>query len=452
MTATIPNHQPEDSFIFKMEVSNFKLFSDFEEPKSDPAFNSVIQNLKHNIAFYGSQNDYPQQILQKAKKNSSILTIISLQVNLILAGGYELGELDYNDKNEEIINPNRNKDTTLYLRNKLRKMNIHRFFASFGTDLYTFGIAVALFTLSEDGRYIIGLKSLPTAHCRFEKPNQYGFSPLCYVNSDWRNYKEEQTRVYAVLNSEGDVIFDLQNKIKYSKDRHFVYVVRMPDAENTVYPRASWHSFYESKWYDVAQQVPINKANILRNSLSASYKISVSKEYYTTAYPDFYEKPELQNQRKAEVRDKIEQHLSGSEKAGKALYLPLGTVESDLEGKEKFYDLIKIEPLPKPAQDQHIEDSQEAQTHLQMAMGIHSSMIGNQISSGMGAGSGSDIRESTNMHNMINTIQSQLIAEPLNAVLFPFEETTKYQYLKFKTPMIQTLDQLSPQERMFQNG
>jgi len=89
--------------------------------------------------------------------------------------------------------------------------------------------------------------------------------------------------------------------------------------------------------------------------------------------------------------------------------------ESDF-GNGTHRGKIVIEPIETKVKNDHwVPSSEKADAQIVQALGIHPSQMGLQPQGGkMGAGSGSDQRESYNTGISLNTIEQDLILEPLN--------------------------------------
>jgi len=181
-----------------------------------------------------------------------------------------------------------------------------------------------------------------------------------------------------------------------------------------VYCRPPWLGlFRESGWLDVSCAVPEIVTSMMRNQIMLKYQINVPESYFQMTHPDW-------DTYTAEQRDKafddlvakINDSLTGTKNAFQSIAFVFR--QDPISGKE----MGKVEILAvddKTKNDHWVPSSEKADAQIVQGLGIHPSQLGLAPEGGkMGAGSGSDQRESYNTAITINTPEQHLLLEPLN--------------------------------------
>jgi hypothetical protein len=393
-----------------------------------------------DVAPWGLNNLYPEDVYNLAIKNPIIAPVIREKTNFISMLKYKIGQVEYRD-GEEVFVPKENKE----IREFLKKINFKNYIFNTAKNLYWLNHAFVEVVLGTNNK-IINISTHDTTHCRYSLQNEYGRINKCYINANWRditsqNHKYTLTR--EVIQRDYNPVADLQDKAKpYS---HFIYPLFESEITHTYYPMAAWHSAINAKVLEWANSIPEYKAALMRHQLSADYLIEIAKNYWTERYKDWDEKPELKEQRKKDVRKEIEENLIGSENAAKNIFAPMFV--NEYEGKS--FSFIKITPINKDSIDgRYVEDSQEACSLLLFALGMPVDLLGNlPSSSGMGGGSGSPTREHFNIY--VQKIQPtiDLIFEPFNRMIFEYNGWNNWE-IRAEIPALQTLDNVTPSNRV----
>ncbi len=395
-----------------------------------------------NIAPWGTDNLLPQHILSKSLENPIIAPVIEEKADLLAQADYVIGKVSYQEGKKTFV-PTSNPEIEQFLAD----INFDDYKAKAALHYYWFGNVFPEIVTSIDGKKIVNLTAHDSTFCRYSRQNEYGLITHCFINANWHLFANEShhyTLIRQVIQKDIAPTQDLWRKIANSKDRNFIYPLSQPKVGTTFYAACSWHTALTSKVVEWANAIPQYKAAIMRNQLSADFLVEISTEYWTDKYPDWHEKPELKEERKKAIRKEIEETLTGAENASKSIFAPMGYDEYNK--KEIHY--IKITPISKTNLDGRlVEDSQEACSLLLFALRMPADLLGNlPSSSGMGAGSGSPTREHFNIYFNKIAPHQQLILEPLNRLIFPYNGWNGYE-IRFQNPNLQTLNQVTPSKR-----
>jgi len=208
----------------------------------------------------------------------------------------------------------------------------------------------------------------------------------------------------------------------YERDFHewlrgskFSWYTRFPTPGLIYYPRPWWGGlFKENGWLDVSAQVPRIVSAMQRNQIALKYLILVPESYYEFRHLDWATYTE--DKRKAIVDNhvaEINTFLSGAENAGKSL---LSLFRQGINGEPMGkIEIVAVDD--KTRTGTWVPDSAAADAQIVQGFGMHPSQIGLSPEGGkMGAGSGSDQRETYNLGITLNTPDQRLILEPLNYI------------------------------------
>jgi hypothetical protein len=180
------------------------------------------------------------------------------------------------------------------------------------------------------------------------------------------------------------------------------------------YARPPWLGlFREDGWLDVSCAVPEIVNSMMRNQITLKYQINVPESYFEMVYPDWDNyTAEQRDEAFSELVDKINEQLVGTRNAFRSISFVFR--QDPITGKEM--GKVEIVAIDDKAKNDHwIPSSEKADAQIVQGFGIHPSQLGLATEGGkMGAGSGSDQRESYNTAITLNTPEQDLLLEPLN--------------------------------------
>lgn len=407
-----------------------------DSPK--PEKNDSENGSNGDIAFWGENNDFPQQVIDKVNADTEIPPLLdwkgrALQGREVVAVNLEWDEVkkDYNvvRLNDQDINDFLNhRGTKRYWREGCVDFV---WFANVFPDLIK--------SVSNDKIAYLGVHY--AQWCRWNKQDLKGLSTKCYVSPKWPDAKPSDANCmdFPVVDPYDPELID-NVKAAGKKLKRFVYPISYPTPGNTYYPTAPWHPFLFSKWYEIKKLIPQMKESLLRKILSAKWILSIPVNYWKSAYKDWdSKKPEEQLEiKKAKVKE-IGNQLTGVDNTGKLIMTETGV---DQNNKEILG--WKLEPLQDAVKDgQHLEDSREASEHLMRSLGTDPTLVGDGPGkNGAGGGSGSDKRIAFNIFVALLQPYRDVMLEPLYFVAEYNGWKNKYPNLRFKVLEIEleTLD------------
>jgi len=151
---------------------------------------------------------------------------------------------------------------------------------------------------------------------------------------------------------------------------------------------------------------------------------------------------EARLQKQKDVFSEVDKFLLGLDNAGKTLITSFMT---DQHAKTS-YEGWKISLIDQAKDGQNIEDSQEASAHILFALGVPSTLLSNNVKGGLGAGSGSDVREHFNAYLALCKVQEDIILEPLyfNRDMNGWPPNLEFW---FKRPLLRAQNEITPANR-----
>lgn len=362
------------------------------------------------LAFwYDEDNLYPQSALAFVKKSSVISTSLAKQTNFLIADGLCYGKRRRGAGGNYTYECQENEEIDLFLRNS----NIRRYIKEAAADLIYLGNAFVEIVLAPDRSKITSIAIQSAQNCRFSKQDEVtGTYHYVYLNADWLNVTSEtdsKVKKFPCI----DPYFKSADSLRVRNDGlRYIYPLNDPIPGNELYQEPSWHTVLRNKWGKLAEIIPVFKLAALENQFDLKYHIQVPAGFWNSAFENWEDKtPDQRKLIRQEYYKKFTDSLTGAEKGGSTIFTEYNY--DQVSGKE--FNGWKIELLDNSKIDgKYIEDSQEASTHLLMAVGMDPTILGtipgkNNASSG----SGSDKRVA------INILQKALspIAESVCEVL-----------------------------------
>lgn len=265
---------------------------------------------------------------------------------------------------------------------------------------------------SKDQRQATGLYHISAEHGRLSKANQRN-------QVDWLLYSYHFPFGTGHADSNRVAIplykwYDRENFLNNLRANKMAWHTRFPTPGLIYYARAWWLGlFKEGGWLDVSSDVPKIVRAMQKNQITLKYQILIPESYFQVRHPDWI--TYTHEKRKTIIDAKVAEintYLAGTDNTGKSLV----NVFKENEITGTAYGKIEIVAIDDKAKTGvWVPDSFAADAQIVQGFGMDPSQIGLQPSGGkMGAGSGSDKRESYNLLVTLNTPDQRRILEPLN--------------------------------------
>jgi hypothetical protein len=411
----------------------------FETPgRPSNATPKDTETLLGDVAIWGSNNDFPQEVIKDIRKDPDLGPLLSKAAALIYSGGLTWGIPAKNDKGEDYLKPVPDASDR-QIRKWMRRSNITRYFIEGATDLVRFANAFPETILSVDGKEIVQLMIQPAEYCRWGKMNASGIVEKCFLSYNWPDAKpaDKTTKEIAVVDPYYNAAGNLETLLQKKKNlRNFIYPLSVPTPGAIYYQLADWNGYRESGWYAFSQAIPLYKKAIIDNQLNIKYHVEISTEFWGHKYKDWSGKNEKEQQELMKLEIEIfKKVMSGAENAGNSLITAMLTKPE----YNKEYSMWKITAIENKFQKgEFMEEMKEASIAKSAAVGLHPALVGTVANSGMG-GAGSNIREAYNLANILNKPMQDLLLEPLYMIA-EFNGWPEDIEFAIKNPFMTTLD------------
>lgn len=402
-----------------------------------PSFTLEKESLSLGYLPWGDENDFPQKVIGDVRKDPEIGTLLNKQARLLYSSGLSWGIPEIKD-GVKIYNP-LTAEENLVVKEFNRRTNINRYISEAATDLTWFYNAFPEIILEGSGKKIIQICCQPAEDCRFGTQNKStGLIDTCYINAQWPDGKidDPYTKKIPVLDSYYDPAAQLRENLR---GLNYIYPISVATPGNKFYQLADWNSIRESGWLEVSQEIPRFKKAMLKNQMHLKYHIQISQMYWELKFPGFEKLGQKEkNVKMREELESIQSTLVGAQNAGKSIR---SIIHQDFNsGPAKEYELVKITPIDDKIPDgKYLEDGKDASTYKMSAIGLHPALIGTLPNNGM-AGAGSNIREAYNLHMFMAKPMQDLILEPLNNLVIPFNGWNPEMEYYFNNQLMTTLD------------
>jgi hypothetical protein len=395
------------------------------------------------VYFWGTNNQYPNSIIEIARKNAIIPSIIDKFSRAIYGSGLITGTIDEAGK----FTPKKFPEFEAFRRLSDPLAYLHRATRDF---LY-FNQPLPQFTLSNDKTKIVALEAQHSAHLRWEMQDEkthkinYG-----YLNAQWNLVPEgdSSTVILPVVHQSYNTVEQIQ---KLPKNQYIcLYKFQTFSELEYYYPAVDWHSVITSGWVDVANDIPRFKQYLMRNLATVNYEIRIKDWYWDRRFKGFKTMDETEKITcRKKVYNELNKFITGIEMTGKSLLVDVwtsapGYIEDIKKGSS--FELVPVDSTD--FSGKFNQDVQEANTMIMFAMGLDPSLFG--AMPGTERSGGSDKREAYNIWITLIDLYAHIILKPFE-IIRDYNGWDADMEFSFGHAILQTLDQVSVKDRQTVN-
>ncbi|PIF32994.1 hypothetical protein CLU81_3564 [Flavobacterium sp. 9] len=352
-----------------------------------------VKDKQGEIASWGKNNDYPQQVLKEVKKNGAASSSLRFLRKAHYGNGLILFRNDVTEDGKKVIKMVPGSELT-EINAFFKKSQMSRFWKETIADLEWFSIAFPEYILSENYATINRVKRQKAAWCRFEMMNEEsGLVEHVYISEKFGkgssvDVESEFVEKIPLIDSYWSAD-EVREYCKVNKITKFIRPVFYPLIDEAYYPESEWHAILKSGWLDVANSVPALKKALFANQMTIKFLIEVDETYYQNVYAEEWTRMKVEERKKirTELVDSINSSLVGNEKAGKSIQAMKYT-----NAKGEQVSAITITAIDDKLKDgSYLPEAEAANSEVLFSLGVDPSLIGAGIPGGkLGAGSGSD--------------------------------------------------------------
>lgn len=395
-----------------------------------------------NLAVWGDENDFPQQIINVAEKSTEIPALLDWKARA-LQGKEVIAMQKYFHEDEKDPNNSKWKYKPINdeeINDFLGDSTFKRYMRESSLDLVWFSNVFPELIKSKSKDKIVYIGTQDASFCRWGKQNNKGVIEKCFVNANWPEAKmdDPETIKFDVLDPyDVDRVENLKKKSNLDK---VIYPVSYPSPGKIYYQLSNWNGFITSGWAKISRAIPEGKQAMMNKMLTAKYIIRIPLSYWPATVKDWSKLSlDQQNEIKLKKLQSINDKLTGAINSGKSILNEFG---KDLDGRDvPAWEIVEIENNSKGGEG--LEDSREASEHLMRSLGLDPTLVGDGPGKKMGGGSGSDKRVAFNIYVALQQPYREVILEPLYFIAEYNGWKDKYKGLTFKIVEVelQTLDQ-----------
>lgn len=362
-------------------------------------------------AVWGDNDNWPNEV----KDDISASIMLSRGLESRMKVFYGKGVMPF----KMVISPD-GKETPVRVKDKqiddfLRHSRIEHYIACAIRDHEKYCNYFPRFILSKDRSRINLIVSQKARYSRWEKIDKTKGKILnCYQSAFFGTGSTglgatAETPKLPVIN-----MFDDADEIRAGSAKEYIYRAMYPLSDNDYYAEPAFNSARKSGWVDIEADIPEYKKYMFTNQVNIKYHIQIPYTYWENSYKDEWRKltPAKQKEKKSEFYKKINDYLTGNEKAGATFLSEFGIdplTKKEIPG-------IKITVLENNNKDgEYLADIDQVNTQISYAIGWDRALIG-QSGKSMGSGSGSDKREAFLINTSMLRLDRDFIFQPLNFI------------------------------------
>lgn len=301
----------------------------------------------------------------------------------------------------------------------------HQFQLEQTTDMKHFYFAIAVITLSRDGRRITHLRHREACYCRFQKADGHGrIAHVFYGNFRHGGATEDNVEVLPLLDFY-DPLGDLRRCMGLEaypdgtrRQRPMAYkyaiLTRFPTPGLQYYPIPYWASIFRGDWYDIKRMIGKGKKALMRNHAVVKYHVELHREYFQRILMnERITDHEKQRERIRQEKQRITDFITGAENSGKVWFSNFMTTP---DGREQ-HDVVITPVNTGKAGGEWSEDIQEAANMTCYGDNIHPNLVGATPGKSQSNNSGSDKRELFTMKQALERAWHDIQMTPWHLVL-----------------------------------
>lgn len=458
-------HSTESSALLTGSRALVTTLSSANASPAAPIIEKVASDL--NIAPWGEDNRFPQNIEKEVAKCSVLRTGLGFKAKSLWGAGIIYGKVvGYDNNGEEIFKqalPGEYPETDEFFENN----NIPLYFAEMNIGYAYYENSFTELILSKDGKKIVSIVSQEPCDVRLQQNDSRGriknavISKLWGVPSDQLvKFNTNNSEIRQALYGPGKSPIRTDNKFFIKRKvlnprfpitsfnalvekgaRQVIFPVCYPSNNKTYYQLAHWDAVRVVGWVEIATKVPKVINALYDNGFTIRYHIQIDKEHYKHVYgAENWAKftREQKIEKREEVFEKMDEFLAGADNAYKSFISHYDTDE--VTGQER--GLVKIQVIDNKSNlDKDLLTSGTANSEILFALGVNPNILGAGKPGGVFSGNqgGSNIREGKTVHDAMLDSDRKMQLQVFKLIKKFNQWPTELQF-RFKDTVLLTLD------------
>lgn len=406
---------------------------DVKLPKATKVSSNVELKQVGNQKFvpFGDDNNHPAVIRDGYIYMSPVLIAsIRYKSSLMVGQGVYAAKITgYTKNGEEILEAVIDDEINQFLNNK----NFNSYLGKASYNLQAYGNLFPELILNEPKTKILRISEKSTVNSRWGT-NKDGKIESILLMPDWTEIDEEKMKIIPTLDVDNPLV-DLEerkNKLTsfgYINSNYSFNYYNLPDFESAI----------NSKWINLSLKTPAFLDAAYENAFSGLFHVQIPIEWIDYTFPaDNWEDDQDRLDEIDKFLDEFDKDMTTPGNSKKSL-TNIGVPDS--EGKNIYWKVDEIKNSSNFTKEILANDA--ADNQLTTTFLINDAVFLRKTSSGMGAGSGSDI---LNAH----LINISMLKNPRDAIMEPIELIRDFNgwnqniVFRFRDTILTTLDTNSP--------
>lgn len=210
-------------------------------------------------------------------------------------------------------------------------------------------------------------------------------------------------------------LYHLKELKDSTEEVEFALTFKKPGWNKKYYPLPAWYA--AKKWVDIAEKIPVMKAAMYEHNFRPRYLVIIYEQFWDSRFQGDENNPDAKSwedytdaereQKRQEVYDEIDKHLTGAENHGKALFVG-GWIDPATGNKYSEIEITPIDDFIK--EGAMLPDSAAANSEIAFSMRYNPAILGASLPSGPYTNSqgGSNVREAASLQ--IITLEPERMA------------------------------------------
>lgn len=341
------------------------------------------------------------------------------------------------------------KVTNAKQREWFRKTFIHKYLMEAATDYFTFGNQFPQLIRNKGNKGFATIANISAPFCRLQKREEKdAYSKALFIHGSWKNLPGETDceRVLMLPDYYADEILTANANVT-----KFMMHVGSYTPGHIYYHDEPWHALVRNGTLDIFPEIPKIRKRRIKNAMFIKYHVRINELFWYLKFGGIEKGKQvwesMTTEKRSEARAKfyksIDDGLSGSENAFKALFsASYNDPRTGVETKAVQLEKIETEVGEKAAFD---PDKMSNVADVFLAFGIPSAVANTVLSDNKSRGGGSDIREGntsvvTRMPMIRHNIFTPIDFAMRNTMIGDAPLLAEDEYLGIENDLLSTLD------------
>ena len=350
---------------------------------------------------WGKNDKYPQEVVNLNIQDTTSAACLNFKIKAHYGKGLFLFKKEVDSKGQEIKVPfdlSKNPE----IEDFLFRSDIENYLQGLATDFEWWNWAVSEFIPTGDNKKVHALNRIPVINTRLGKHNNKGRIEKLFVSGDFGKATPP-----TLTDNDAIAVFDkidfFNVKDKDKKLKKWAYIHKQPSVDRSYYPLPMWQS--NNNFLNLSLEISDWILSNINNSINIKYHIEYPMEYFEalcpqSSYKDDNDWKSAIKREKELLFTQIDEYLSGTQNVGK--FLHTYTMAHPLDANRELSFKINVVEN-KTNHEAYLPAFDTSAAAIANAHNAPLQLVGLSLSKGMGAGSGSDIRESFNFYMQLHT-------------------------------------------------